>query len=67
MARILIAQQINRTLGGIAVLPWELDQLPEEWELAFEMLIDDLPKMRSGMQELDAAFERSKAKFARRQ
>lgn len=67
MARILRAQQINRAMGGIAVLPWELDQLPEEWLLAFELLNDDLPVMREGMRELDAAFEKSKARFNRKQ
>ncbi len=49
------------------MLPWEIHQLPEEWMWGFRTLIDELPEMRKGYQQLDDAFERTKARFARKQ
>lgn len=62
-----MAQRINRVMGGVAVMPWELDVMPDEWLQAFEAISDDLPKMRSGMAQADAAFERVKARLSRKQ
>jgi hypothetical protein len=54
-------------MGGVAVLPWDLDQVPEEWLMAFEVLSDDLPKMRKGFQQLDDTFKSVTARFERKQ
>jgi hypothetical protein len=61
------AQQINRTLGGLAVMPWEVDEIPDEWLAAFESLADELPQMQRGRAQLDAAFARATGKYNRRQ
>ena len=35
---ILVAEQINRRNGGALVAPWELEQLPDEWLDAYQVL-----------------------------
>lgn len=43
MIRIIRAQKINQVVGGAAVMPWEVDELPDEWMDAFTGMVDDLP------------------------
>lgn len=62
LVQISRAQRINRAMGGIVVLPWEVDQVPDEWLMAFEALSDRLPRLEHGMQQLDQAWERAKEK-----
>lgn len=66
ISRILRAQRINRLLGGVVVLPWELDEIPDDWLTAFELLSDDMPRLQKGLTALDAAFSRAKAKFTKK-
>ncbi len=46
------------------VAPWEVDQLPDEWMLAFDALSEDLPRASEGMRQLDEAFERAKERVS---
>jgi hypothetical protein len=55
---IVKAQRINQMLGGMAVYPWELGMLPDEWMDAFMMMAFSMPKMREGRKQVDDAFER---------
>lgn len=43
MIRIIRAQKINQVIGGAAVMPWEVDELPEEWLDLFTGMVDELP------------------------
>jgi hypothetical protein len=45
LIRIIRAQKINRVVGGAAVMPWEVDELPDEWMDAFTGIADDLPEV----------------------
>jgi hypothetical protein len=51
---ILRAQRINGIMGGVAVMPWEVDQLPGDWQDAFDALAVDFPQMRKGQAEVEA-------------
>lgn len=66
MGLIFLAQRINQLMGGAAVMPWEVRLLPDEYLMAFEGLIYDLPEASKGYRELDAAFERVTKKFEQR-
>ncbi len=56
-AQIVLCQQINKTLGT-HLAPWDLEELPEEWAMALEMWIYDLPKVSVWRSEIDAAMAR---------
>jgi hypothetical protein len=43
LIRIIRAQKINQVIGGAAVMPWEVDELPEEWLDLFTGMVDELP------------------------
>jgi hypothetical protein len=45
LIRIIRAQKINQVVGGAAVMPWEVDELPDEWMDAFAGIADDLPEV----------------------
>ncbi len=51
MIRISRAQKINQVLGGIAVLPWEVDEIPDEWMDVFTGMVDELPAMTTMVKE----------------
>jgi hypothetical protein len=56
LAAILQAQAINRQSGGALVGPWDLDQLPEEWLMAYQEL-QLLPQKQQEIQRLEAFFD----------
>jgi len=33
-------------MGGLAVMPWEVEEIADEWLEALTRLADDLPKMQ---------------------
>ena len=45
---------VNRTLGGFAVAPWEVDDLPPEVLDPIMALALELPNMRKGVQSIEA-------------
>jgi len=49
LRQILTAQIINRTLGGVVVRPWEVDELPDEWIDTIMALATELPGYRKGL------------------
>lgn len=55
LSSILMAQAINRIMGGALVTPWNLNDLPDDWLDAFSALAYDLPEMRAGQSKVDAA------------
>ncbi len=55
MIRIIRAQKINQVMGGAAVMPWEVDELPEEWIDLFNGMVDELPAMAKMVQEQEQA------------
>lgn len=55
LADIVIAQQINRVLGGALVGPWDLPYLDDATLDAFKALNQDLPTMRRGIETIEAA------------
>jgi len=58
LAKILRAREINEAFGGLAVMPWEVDDLPEEWLDAVRALMKELPRMRNGRKEAEAVKQR---------
>jgi hypothetical protein len=58
---ILRAQRINGIMGGAFILPWEVDDMPGDWQDAFDSLAVDLPQMRKGQAEVDAQVAAAKA------
>lgn len=54
MAKILRAREINEAFGGLVVMPWEVDDLPDEWLDAIRALMEELPRMRQGRNEAEA-------------
>lgn len=66
MAKIIKARQYNASMGGPFLAPWDLDQVPEEWILTLDALSSEIPKIREGYRELDAAFEAAAAKHRRK-
>lgn len=48
-----MSQKINQVLGGAVVMPWEVDQVNEEWMDAFSALIDELPKVQEMVKSQD--------------
>lgn len=53
-ANIFTAQAINRLSGGNIVAPWEVEQLPEEWLIAYSKLAEQLPTLREKVQRIEA-------------
>ena len=45
---------VNRTLGGFAVTPWTVDDLPPEVLDPIMALALELPNMRKGVQSIEA-------------
>jgi len=45
---------VNRTLGGFAVAPWEVDDLPPEVLDPIMALALELPNMRKGVQSIES-------------
>lgn len=43
---IMLAQQINRLSGGALVAPWELEQWPDEWLDAYQILWRGVPQTK---------------------
>lgn len=40
-AQIALARMINTTLPGADVLPWQVDEIPEDWLDAFRVLSEN--------------------------
>lgn len=57
LGQILRAQHVNQTLGGVVVLPWEVDDLPSEWQDAFDALAVWLPRKVRNERKVQAATE----------
>ena len=43
LARIFRAQKINQAMGGLAVMPWQVDGIDDDWLEVFRALADELP------------------------
>ena len=43
---ILLSEQINRRSGGLLVAPWELEQWPDEWLDAYEIILRGVPQTK---------------------
>lgn len=57
LIRIIRAQKINKVVGGAAVMPWEVDELPEEWLDLFTGMVDELPEVSRMVKEQESARE----------
>ena len=57
LAAILQAQHVNQTLGGVVVLPWEVDELPGDWLDAFDAVAVTLPRKVRNERKVQAATE----------
>lgn len=57
---IMLAEQINRRSGGALVAPWELEQLPDEWLDAYDILLRGVPqtKYKNPLENLFVKFRR---------
>lgn len=55
LANIVQARVINQALGGALVGPWDIASLDETTIDAFMMLTHDLPAMRQGIDQIEAA------------
>ena len=60
LGQILRAQKVNRVLGGAAVMPWEVDDLPDEWLDAFDGLTDGMERMREHQAKVEEAKRRAR-------
>ena len=60
---IFRAQKVNRILGGLAVMPWDVGLLNDDWLDAFSALVDDLPRA----QAMVSAQEKSQAQWLKKQ
>ena len=58
IANIFLAQAINRMSGGVVVRPWEIDDLTEEWKLAFRKLAYDWPQLENNVNKQKAEMDR---------
>lgn len=52
------AQMVNRVLGGYAVGPWDVGELPADWMDVFRGLENELPGMQNGMRQVEAVRDR---------
>lgn len=57
---ILKAQAVNQVLGGAVLMPWEVDQMPDDWLEALRMFAVDLPKMEKKRKEVELVKEKLK-------
>jgi hypothetical protein len=57
LIRIIRAQKINQVVGGAAVMPWEVDELPDEWLDVFVGMVDELPALMDLVKEQEKARE----------
>ena len=53
LVKIDKARMVNSVLGGAAGMPWEIDDIPDEWLYAFEGITLRLPKMTAGLQKIE--------------
>lgn len=49
LAPAVLARRINQIIGGMAVLPWTVLDLPYEWLDLFDGMSGELPRMQDGM------------------
>lgn len=66
LSAYLIAQRINRASGGSVIAPWEVDNLPDEWLDAAEMLVDDVRQMAQGYRQVDNVLEKWRAEHRKK-
>jgi hypothetical protein len=52
LARVGLANNINRASGGAVIAPWQIDELDETWLDVFRVLGDELPTMRDAYQRI---------------
>lgn len=57
----LVAQRINKFVGGAVIAPWEIDELSEDWLDAAYGLAVELPDMRGGMAEVETYMQKWRA------
>jgi len=57
---ILLAEQINRRSSGVLVAPWELEQFPDEWLDAYQIILRGAPnpKYKNPLENLFVAARR---------
>lgn len=60
MRRVLVAQRINRTLGGAFVGPWDVDDLDDGTIEAILSVGSDLETLRRAHRQIENAFERAR-------
>lgn len=46
---VFLAKKANEVMGGAAIMPWDVENLPDEWLDVFCGLADELP----GLQEMN--------------
>lgn len=51
LAAVLRAQKINLVMGGARIMPWEVDEIPLEWQQLLYGFADDLPDMQKTAKE----------------
>lgn len=66
MRGILLAQLINKTLGGPFVAPWEVDDLTPDILEPILALATQLPTMQTGLQTIEARKQAIRAEHARK-
>ncbi len=54
LVAILRAQEINRFMGGAVVAPWNLVEMPGDWNDALLGLIEELPDLRETWKKVEA-------------
>lgn len=48
------ARMFNQAMGGAFVLPWEVDDIPEEWSEMIYAMTFDLPKYKETYNQVEA-------------
>lgn len=66
MIDVLLAQKVNRLMGGAVVAPWEIDQLPEGAVDAV-LALEQMAAYRQGMSQVEDVFARWRAEHAGKQ
>ena len=67
MVQIWQAKIINEEFGGAFVLPWEVDELPEEWIEATVGKRVMVPQLAEGKRKVADAVEAWRKKISRKQ
>jgi hypothetical protein len=62
----LLARKVNLFLGGAAVMPWEVGQVPDEWMMVMLGMVDELPKYQKGRAEVENVVKAWREKAMRR-